>query len=110
VRLVDKLEALGFVKARDGEDKRATHLYLTPAGRKAVQPALVARCTAVKGYLGVLTPAEEKRFAQLLEKLIRPLAKDAYGVSHFCRLCEFSACPGDECPMHADMESWAEAP
>jgi MarR family transcriptional repressor of emrRAB len=109
VRLVDKLEAQGFVEARAGEDKRATHLHLTQAGRKAVQPALVARCAAVKDYLGVLTAAEEKQFAHLLEKLMRPLAKDAYGVSHFCRLCEFAACPGDECPMHHNMESW-EAP
>lgn len=108
VRLVDKLEAQRFVEAREGQDKRATHLYLTPAGRKAVRPALVARCAAVKGYLEVLTAAEERQFAHLLEKLMRPLAKDAYGVSHFCRLCKFTACPGDQCPMHADMESWAE--
>ena len=108
VRLVDKLEAQGFVEARAGDDKRATHLFLTPAGRKAVQPALVARCAAVKNYLGVLTAAEEKQFAHLLEKLMRPLAQDAYGVSHFCRLCEFAACPGDDCPMHANMESWPE--
>jgi DNA-binding MarR family transcriptional regulator len=108
VRLVDKLEAQGLVEAREGEDKRATHLYLTSTGRKAVQPALAARCAAAKSYLDVLTAAEEKQFARLLEKLMRPLAKDAYGVSHFCRLCEFTACPGDQCPMHADMESWPE--
>jgi MarR family transcriptional regulator, negative regulator of the multidrug operon emrRAB len=108
VRLVDKLEAQGFVEARAGDDRRATHLFLTSAGRKALQPALVARCAAVKNYLGVLTAAEEKQFAHLLEKLMRPLAQDAYGVSHFCRLCEFTACPGDDCPMHANMESWPE--
>jgi DNA-binding MarR family transcriptional regulator len=108
VRLVDKLEAQGLVEARKGDDKRATHLYLTAAGGKAVQPALVARCAAVKDYLGVLTAAEERQFARLLEKLMRPLGKDAYGVSHFCRLCEFAACPGDQCPMHANMASWPE--
>jgi MarR family transcriptional regulator, negative regulator of the multidrug operon emrRAB len=108
VRLVDKLEAQGFVEARAGDDRRATHLFLTSAGRKALQPALVARCAAVKNYLGALTAAEERQFAHLLEKLMRPLAQDAYGVSHFCRLCEFTACPGDECPMHANMESWPE--
>src|SRR5579872_7439022 len=54
VRLVDKLEAQGLAEARDGEDKRATHLYLTPAGRQAVQPALVERCAAVTDYLDVL--------------------------------------------------------
>ncbi len=108
VRLVDKLEAQGYVEARAGEDKRATHLHLTSAGRKAVQPVLVARCAAVKGYLNALSAAEEKQFARLLEKLMRPLGKDAYGVSHFCRLCDFNVCPGDECPMHANMESWPE--
>lgn len=108
VRLVDKLEAQGFVEARGGEDRRATHLYLTQAGGEAVQPALVARCAAVESYLGVLTAAEQKQFAMLLEKLMRPLGVDAYGVVHFCRLCEFTACPGDQCPMHANMESWAK--
>lgn len=108
VRLVDKLEAQGFVEAREGKDRRATHLHLTAAGRKAVQPALVARCAAVEGYLGALTPAEEKQFTGLLEKLMRPLATDGMTVSHFCRLCEFTSCPGDQCPMHANMEDWPE--
>jgi MarR family transcriptional repressor of emrRAB len=106
VRLVDKLEAQGFVEAREGKDKRATHLYITPAGREAVLPGLVARCAAVKGYLEVLSAAEERQFADLLEKLMKPIGTDAYRVSHFCRLCEFTACPGDQCPMHANMESW----
>ena len=108
VRLVDKLEAQRLVEARTGKDKRATHLHLTAAGRKALQPVLVARCAAVESYLGVLTAAEEKQFATLLEKLMRPLGTDAYAVSHFCRLCEFTVCPADQCPMHADMESWAK--
>ncbi len=106
VRLVDKLEAQGFVEARPGEDKRATHLHVTQAGRDAVLPALVARCAAVESYLGALTAAEQEQLTGLLEKLMRPLGQDAYGVSHFCRLCEFAVCPGDQCPMHANMDSW----
>jgi DNA-binding MarR family transcriptional regulator len=108
VRLVDKLEAQGFVEAREGQDKRATHFHLTEAGRNAVEPALIARCAAARGYLSVLTDAEERQLAHLLEKLIRPLAIDAYAVSHFCRLCEFTACPGDRCPMHPEVEAPAE--
>lgn len=109
VRLVDKLEQQGLVEARSGRDKRATYLYLTAAGANAVQPVLVARCAAVEKYLGVLTADEEVQLAELLEKLMRPLAIDGYAVSHFCRLCEFTACPGDQCPMHANMESWADS-
>lgn len=103
VRLVDKLESLGLVEARDGKDRRATYLHLTLAGKKTVQPALVARCAAVEPYLGALTPSEEAQLAGLLEKLIRPLATDDLAVSHFCRLCSFTSCPDSRCPMHAGV-------
>jgi MarR family transcriptional regulator, negative regulator of the multidrug operon emrRAB len=108
VRLVDKLEAQGFVEARGGEDKRTTHLHLTKAGRKAVLPMLAARCAAVEGYLTALTPAEEREFSRLLEKLMRPLGTDGYRVSHFCRLCDLATCPADQCPMHAHEETWPQ--
>ena len=109
VRLVDKLEAQGFVRSSSGKDRRATHLHLTPAGRSAVLPALVARCVAVEGYLGVLSETEQQQLAGLLDKLMQPLATDGFAVSHFCRLCEFTACPGDQCPMHANMDGWSKA-
>ena len=108
VRLVDKLEAQGLVEARAGEDKRATHLYLTEAGRSAVLPILTARCAAVERFLTVLTPAEQAQLSGLLEKLMKPLGTDAYSVCHFCRLCDFAACPADQCPMHANEEAWSE--
>lgn len=101
VRLVDKLEAQGLVEARGGEDLRATYLHLTAAGAKAVRPALAARCVAAEGYLSALTPSEEKQFTALLEKMIRPLATDDVAVVHFCRLCDFTSCEPDKCPMHA---------
>lgn len=101
VRLVDKLEQQGLVQARGGEDRRATYLYLTASGRKTAQPTLRARCVAVDGYLDVLTKAEEAQLASLLSKLMQPLAKDDVAITHFCRLCDFTVCPDDECPMHA---------
>jgi DNA-binding MarR family transcriptional regulator len=108
VRLVDKLEAQGFVEARAGEDKRATHLHLTQAGRKEVLPMLAARCAAVEGYLAALTSAEQRQFSKLLEKLMQPLGTDGYRVSHFCRLCDLATCPADQCPMHAHEETWPQ--
>jgi MarR family transcriptional regulator, negative regulator of the multidrug operon emrRAB len=106
VRLVDKLEAQGLVEARGGEDRRATHLHLTEAGRNAVLPMLTARCAAVERYLTVLTPAEEQQLAGLLVKLMQPLGADAYSVCHFCRLCDLATCPADQCPMHAHEDTW----
>jgi MarR family transcriptional repressor of emrRAB len=104
--LVDKLEAQSLVEARGGNDKRATHLQLTPAGRDAVLPMLAARCAAVERYLTVLTPDEEQQLSALLEKLMRPLGTDAYSVCHFCRLCDLATCPADQCPMHAHEDTW----
>ncbi|WP_421762128.1 MarR family winged helix-turn-helix transcriptional regulator [Devosia sp.] len=101
VRLVDKLESQGLVEASSGTDLRATHLNLTAAGKAAAQPALTARCAAVGSYLDGLDAAEQDQLAHLLEKLIRPLATDDEAVSHFCRLCDFTSCPDDQCPMHA---------
>ena len=110
VRQVDKLESRGLVEARTGKDKRATYLHLTASGRSAAQPALVARCAAVAGYLDVLSVMEQEQLARLLEKLVRPLATDDIAVSHFCRLCNFDACPGDACPMHGAPSSVTTTP
>jgi len=101
VRLVDKLEAQGLVRASTGPDLRATYLHLTEAGERQVRPALAARCAVVDRYLDSLSRQEEKQLADLLEKLIRPLATDDYAVGHFCRLCDFTSCPDENCPMHA---------
>lgn len=108
VRLVDKLEAQGLVEARGGNDKRVTHLHLTPAGRDAVLPMLAARCAAVERYLTILTSAEEQQLSALLEKLMQPLGTDAYSVCHFCRLCDLATCPADQCPMHAHEDTWPQ--
>ena len=108
VRLVDKLEAAGLVEARVGDDRRATHLHLTDAGRAAVLPILGARCAVVERYLDVLMPAEEDQLAALLEKLMTPLGTDPYRVCHFCRLCDLSSCPADQCPMHANEAAWQD--
>jgi MarR family transcriptional repressor of emrRAB len=106
VRLVDKLEGQSLVEARGGNDKRATHLHLTSAGRDAVLPMLAARCAAVERYLTVLAPDEERQLTALLEKLMQPLGTDAYSVCHFCRLCDLARCPADQCPMHAHEDTW----
>lgn len=106
VRVVDKLEAHGLVEARGGDDKRATHLHLTEAGRTAVIPMLTARCAAVERYLMVLTSAEERQLSRLLEKLMVPLGTDAFSVCHFCRLCDLATCPADQCPMHVNEAGW----
>src|SRR5258708_33975457 len=50
VRLVDKLETQGYVKAPGGKDKRATPLYVTPPGPKTCPPPPLAPCARCGGY------------------------------------------------------------
>lgn len=100
-RLVEKLQAQGLVETRSGPDRRASYLYLLPAGLKLVEPALAGRCIAVERYLSPLSPEEHLQLENLLEKLVRPLATSDEQVVHFCRLCSFSSCPDEICPMHS---------
>ena len=102
-RLVEKLQAQGLVETRSGADRRASYLYLLPAGLKLVEPALIKRCVVVERYLSPLSPEEHRQLEGLLEKLVRPLAGGDLEVSHFCRLCSFSSCPGEVCPMHSGV-------
>lgn len=99
-RLVERLQARGLVETRPGKDRRASYLYLLPAGPKLIEPALITRCEVVDRYLEPLISDERAQLERLLEKLIRPLAVGDLEVAHFCRRCSFASCPDGECPMH----------
>lgn len=109
VRLVDKLEADGFVEARPGRDRRAVALHLTEAGRARVRGLLVERCAALTEVTDVLTPAEQDALAGLLEKLLRAATAGVIEAAHICRLCDEAACPEGECPVHQRAIELAEA-
>ncbi len=70
VRLVDRLEALGWVqRSPNPEDRRSSLVQLTPEGQarlKAWAPAHGARMRALEG---LLEAKEREHLVQLLEKL-----------------------------------------
>ncbi len=101
VRLLDKLEAEGLVERRAAEDdQRAIALFLTRKGQSRLREILKKRCAALCDAIRVLSPAEERQFSHLIEKLLRILTTSAAEADHICRLCDGTACPPESCPVH----------
>jgi DNA-binding MarR family transcriptional regulator len=108
VRMVDRLAESGYARRRAGDDARASHVVLTPAGRKLARRVSAARAGALEEALGVLSPAERATFAALLGRVLegmveaklerRATAREQAGWT--CRLCDPGACRRErgECP------------
>ncbi len=71
-RLIDRLEAKGFVRRKaDPDDRRATRLELTAAGQ-ALAPELSELADRNDyEFFSSLTAAEHRQFRELLAKLLR---------------------------------------
>jgi DNA-binding MarR family transcriptional regulator len=110
VRLVDRLEAQGYVTRRPGRDARAVSVVLTAKGKRAAERVRVARASAFDSVLAVLSSEEQRSLAGLTEKLLaaitdqrlrdRAREKTPPG-GWLCRLCDFEACgrPRGDCPV-----------
>ena len=103
VRLIDRLERLGYiVRARSG---RVLELSLTPAGEELLETWNAARDQARREVLDGLTPAEQRRFNDLLATALRRTARAQSEADSTCRLCNWPVCA--ECPVD---ESVGESP
>jgi DNA-binding MarR family transcriptional regulator len=108
VRMVDRLVADGYASRRAGEDARASHVVLTPAGRKLARRVSAARAAVLEEALGALAPAERATFAELLGRVLEGMVEAKLGrraggrepSGWTCRLCDPGACRRDrgECP------------
>ena len=104
VRLVDRLEAAGYVRRGAGGDARTRSLSLTAAGTRAARRGADARGAVLDDALGVLTPDERRTFERLVGKVldgvVRAKLDEAQDTPWTCRLCNLQACGRDEgaCP------------
>ncbi|MGW1341449.1 MarR family winged helix-turn-helix transcriptional regulator [Kribbella sp. NPDC002412] len=95
VRLIDRLERLGYVdRARSG---RVLELSLTAAGADLLASWNSARDQARHEVLDGLTPAERRRFNDLLATALRRTARARTEADSTCRLCNWPICT--ECPV-----------
>lgn len=68
---IDRLAAAGFVvREPDPDDRRSILVRLTQGGLAAIDAAVVDHLAAEEQLLAPLTPAERKRLAALLRKLL----------------------------------------
>lgn len=101
VRLVDRLETLGFVERVAGNDARTRHLALTRRGRSAAEVVRNARAEVIESALEGLSPAECHNLDGLLAKILVGLRREPRATRWTCRLCDTVACGRDRglCPF-----------
>lgn len=100
VRLVDKLEAGGFVESRSASDRRAVALSLTDTGRTRAETLIRDRCVQLGDLITVLTSEQRAALDDIAETLLRAMVTAAGEAEHICRLCDGAMCPEDRCPVH----------
>lgn len=101
VRLIDRLESLGYVdRARHG---RALRLSLTPAGAAVLANWNDARQAASTEALAGLTPDERSTLNALLAQALRGRQRERVVADATCRLCDWPAC--GQCPVDESVGS-----
>ncbi len=105
VRLVDRLEAAGYVTRGPGADGRSRSIALTRKGQRAATRVSAARADVLTGALAGLSTVEREQLHGLLGRVLGALVTEkvttAPGEGGWtCRLCDTVACgrPAGQCP------------
>jgi DNA-binding MarR family transcriptional regulator len=103
-RLVDRLEAAGWVRRAPGDDARSRRLRLTASGRRQAERVLAARERAMSEVVATLSASDRAALERILPNLVAGLADDHPSALRVCRLCDRSACAtrGAKCPLEAE--------
>jgi DNA-binding MarR family transcriptional regulator len=100
VRLLDRLEAEGYVRRGPGADRRTTSVSLTAAGRRTAEKVAAARAGVLEEALASLTDAERESLEALQSKILVSLMREPGSVRWMCRMCDTGACrAGAGCPV-----------
>ena len=101
VRLVDRLQDVGYVTRGPGRDGRSVSLRLTPAGRRAAQRVSAARAGVLEDALAGLDPGEREQLDRILSRVLVGLMRGPGPTRWMCRLCDTTACGRDahRCPV-----------
>jgi DNA-binding MarR family transcriptional regulator len=104
VRLLDRLEAAGYIVRAAGRDGRSTAVMLTSAGRKAAERVSGARAQLLNDTLSQLSDDERTTFEALASRMLVGMMREPGAVRWTCRLCDTGTCrsaPGN-CPFAAE--------
>ena len=92
VRLVDRLEADGYLERRPGEDGRSTTVRLTRSGRAAARRVAAARAAVLGRALEGLSAGERRTLDRLLARLLPKQIRGPGARRWMCRMCDTGAC------------------
>jgi len=101
VRLVDRLQAAGYVTRRQGRDRRSVTLRLTASGRRAAARVSAARAHVLEDALSVLTSDEREALERIVSRVLVGMIREPGATRWTCRLCDTTACGREEgrCPV-----------
>jgi DNA-binding MarR family transcriptional regulator len=101
VRLVDRLEADGYLERGPGSDARSTSLRLTAGGRDVARKVAEARADVLVDALSALTPEQQQTLDELVSRILASLIRGPGATRWTCRLCDADACGHDRgtCPV-----------
>ncbi|MBE8520696.1 MarR family transcriptional regulator [Amycolatopsis sp. H6(2020)] len=98
-RMVDSLQAAGFVERRPGPSREVA-VQLTPTGRHTARDMLASRTKVLTDVLEVLDDRERDTLAALLAKMLPRLYERIGSADLLCRLCDRRTCTTDAaCPV-----------
>ena len=100
VRLIDRLEADGFVTRSAGPDGRTRSVVLTARGRRVAERVAAARSAVLQPLVADLSFDEQKTLRELLSRMIAKVVEAKESGAWICRLCDIVACARAEgrCP------------
>jgi DNA-binding MarR family transcriptional regulator len=101
VRLVDRLEAAGYVARGPGRDGREVSIHLTAAGRAVAEEVSAARAAVLRDALDGLTPDERGALEDLVGRVLVGMIRGPGAERWMCRLCDLHACGRQDgcCPV-----------
>ncbi|HEX2806036.1 MAG TPA: MarR family winged helix-turn-helix transcriptional regulator [Kineosporiaceae bacterium] len=106
VRVVDSLVADGLAERGPGPDARSVAVRLTAAGDDQAQTVLRRRAALLEDSLAALSKTEREQLAVILEKILSRLTADRAQAERVCRLCDYSSCPQESCPVDQSACAW----
>lgn len=92
VRLVDRLEADGYVRRARGSDGRSVAVSLTEAGLGAATDVTEARLEVLARALAPLDEDERRAFGTLVGRILVGMMRKPGATRWTCRLCDTGAC------------------
>lgn len=101
VRLVDRLEASGFVTRGPGVDGRSTALELTDQGRTVAEAVSTARADLLVDLVASLPADQQAGFDQIAKALLVSMKRGPGATRWICRVCDTQACGREHglCPF-----------